>query len=192
MFKCHILLVLATVYFIYSHSFRFVSLKTFTNPYTQEKNLLVSQNRFHGMSFIRNAEARELPLISNSSLNDMKGDIFDIDIMNESDVDIDLVTDSVIDHSIEKVVKQMLGEPEKGPDFSPLDTFNDIYNELKAKKSTDSSRKLNATDMLERLFPDDQTGEPFDERKVMIKLRNILDSKDFEELFKDPSIGDWL
>jgi hypothetical protein len=32
----------------------------------------------------------------------------------------------------------------------------------------------------------------FSQRKVMLKLRRMLDKEDFEGLFSDPVIGDWL
>ena len=46
--------------------------------------------------------------------------------------------------------------------------------------------------MLESLFGGEQAQDPFDERKVMMKLKNMLDLEDFKELFIDPKIGDYM
>lgn len=58
------------------------------------------------------------------------------------------------------------------------------------KDKTGSLVKFDSTAMLADLFSDSQKKDPFDERKVMMKLRNMLAGEDFQDLFKDPNIGD--
>jgi hypothetical protein len=42
------------------------------------------------------------------------------------------------------------------------------------------------------LFSDSQRKDPFDEKKVMMKFRTMLKNEDFESLFRDPLIGDFM
>ena len=51
-------------------------------------------------------------------------------------------------------------------------------------------RKLDPAEILASLFTDKPVREPFDDRKVMMKLRQVLTVEDFAGLFKDPMIGD--
>ena len=59
-------------------------------------------------------------------------------------------------------------------------------------KGAAAAATLDSTAMLADLFSDSQKKDPFDERKVMMKLRKMLKTEDFTELFKDPNIGDFL
>lgn len=109
------------------------------------------------------------------------------------------IIESVLDQSIEKAVKQMLNDDimiTNATVISPLESFNEIYRELKSNNTTDgvnTKKKLSADEMLSRLFPDAEIkNDPFDEKKVMIKLRSLMNHDDFDELFKDPNIGHWL
>ena len=73
---------------------------------------------------------------------------------------------------------------------SPTETFKDLYEEIKSKKN--ESNKLDAKKMLESLFEFDAKPirEPFDDKKVITKLREVLSTEDFSALFKDPNVGD--
>jgi len=51
---------------------------------------------------------------------------------------------------------------------------------------------LSSEEMLSRIYTDAQRPDPFDDRKVMFKLRNILTREDFNDMFNDPNVGDWL
>ena len=59
-------------------------------------------------------------------------------------------------------------------------------------KDASSATTLDSAAMLADLFSDSQKKDPFDERKVMMKLRKMLKTEDFTEHFKDPNIGDFL
>ena len=59
-------------------------------------------------------------------------------------------------------------------------------------KDASGATTLDSAAMLADLFSDSQKKDPFDERKVMMKLRKMLKTEDFTELFKDPNIGDFL
>ena len=59
-------------------------------------------------------------------------------------------------------------------------------------KGAAAAATLDSTAMLADLFSDSQKKDPFDERKVMMKLRKMLKTEDCTELFKDPNIGDFL
>lgn len=105
--------------------------------------------------------------------------------------------------------------------LSPVEKFRMMYEEIKKKDqgsslttvdtstSKDSTRKdkpvgteahevkeeayqAKAANMLEGLFGGEQSKDPFDERKVMMKLKQMLDIEDFKGLFLDPKIGDYL
>lgn len=70
-----------------------------------------------------------------------------------------------------------------------------VHQDLKSrnnddKNNTGSAVKLDSAVMLADLFSDSQKKDPFDERKVMMKLRTMLAGEDFADLFKDPNIGD--
>lgn len=113
------------------------------------------------------------------------------DVEEDEILDLNLISETAIDQSIERAVKQLLGEGFKAPEKAPTEIFNDMYLNLKNKKSNNST-SLDPAAMLAQLFPDEQAKDPFDERKVMIKLRQMLDKGDFDDLFLDPTIGDWL
>jgi hypothetical protein len=117
----------------------------------------------------------------------MKKSMLDSD--DEDDVDIDLIVESVMDQSVEKAVKQMIEEgPKVDEEATPAEKFNMLYKDIKSKKNETTS--MDSTQMLAALFTEGQTKDPFDERKVMMKLRNMLHKEDFEGLFKDPVVGD--
>jgi len=113
------------------------------------------------------------------------------DVEEDEVLDLNLISETAIDQSIERAVKQLLDEGFKAPEKAPTEIFNDMYFNLKNKKSNNST-SLDPAAMLAQLFPDEQAKDPFDERKVMIKLRQMLDKGDFDDLFLDPTIGDWL
>ncbi len=119
-------------------------------------------------------------------------DVIGINVENEDEIlDLNLISETAIDQSIERAVKQLLDEGTKAPVKAPTEIFNEMYLNLKEKNSKNNT-KLDPEAMLAQLFPDEQAKDPFDERKVMIKLRQMLDKGDFDDLFLDPTIGDWL
>lgn len=122
---------------------------------------------------------------------DKEGEPIGTAIGEEDDeiLDIQYIAESVMDQSIERAVKQMLSDGPKEPEISPLERFNSMYKDIKSKKN---GTTLDPALMLSQLFTDEAGIDPFDERKVMFKLRNILEREDFDDLFNDPSIGDWL
>ena len=109
-----------------------------------------------------------------------------------------MIDESLLDKSIETAVRQMIDEglgKDKSQEPTPVEKFQSLYLELKTrdrKQSTLKGTNLDAAAMLEKLLGGEQAKDPFDERKVMIKLRNVLTPEDFYDLFKDPTIGDWL
>ena len=46
---------------------------------------------------------------------------------DEDGMDINLIAETVIDQSIERAVKQMLDEPDKVEEISPVEKFNAMY-----------------------------------------------------------------
>lgn len=119
-----------------------------------------------------------------------------IDILNET-TDFDEISIDDIDmteRSVESAVKQMLNFDGNSSfvksNRSPTETFKELYEVIKSKKN--ESNQLDAKTILESLFEFDAKPirEPFDDRKVMTKLRDVLSTEDFSSLFKDPNIGD--
>ena len=92
--------------------------------------------------------------------------------------------------SVEDNVKKLMGEPATFNDDGPAPDvkFNRIYDDIKSNKK--SNKTLDATAMLQELFPPPDLKNPFDERKVMMKLKNSMNEEDFKQLFLDNNIGD--
>eukprot|EP00596_Hydrurales_sp_CCMP1899_P009357 CAMPEP_0119045832 /NCGR_PEP_ID=MMETSP1177-20130426/42804_1 /TAXON_ID=2985 /ORGANISM="Ochromonas sp, Strain CCMP1899" /LENGTH=154 /DNA_ID=CAMNT_0007018215 /DNA_START=361 /DNA_END=822 /DNA_ORIENTATION=- len=110
---------------------------------------------------------------------------------NEDDnMDINLVSDTAIDRSIQMAVQKMVDSGPKAPELSRTETFDIMYKALKSQKDKNNST-MDPTEMLAALFSDSQRKDPFDERKVMMKFRTMLKNEDFESLFRDPLIGDF-
>ena len=119
-------------------------------------------------------------------------------------VEYGMIDETLIDRSIEKAVQQIIeeglgGGDKKAPEPTPVEKFQQMYLDIKARKKGQTqtqpapgSPALDAAVMLEALLGGEQAKDPFDERKVMMKLRTMLDTQDFSDLFKDPTIGDWL
>jgi hypothetical protein len=62
-----------------------------------------------------------------------------------------------------------------------------MYMDIKTRKN--GTTPLDPATMLAQLFAEEPSRDPFDERKVMLKLKNILTPEDFKELFSS-DIGD--
>ena len=110
------------------------------------------------------------------------------------------IDEAATDKSLEEAIRVIIGQglvnaKSETVELTPVEKFEQLYKELQLRDGNGPSgtrNKMDAGNMLEHLLGGEQTKDPFDERKVMIKLRNILDSDDFKELFLDPAIGDWL
>lgn len=105
-------------------------------------------------------------------------------------MDINLISDTAVDRAIQMSVQKMVEGGPKVPELSRTETFDNMYKALKSQKNKNST--MNPTEMLAALFSDSQRKDPFDEKKVMMKFRTMLKHEDFESLFKDPLIGDFL
>ena len=126
--------------------------------------------------------------------------LLDLDNPNADDLytEFGMIEETVIDKSIEKAVRQIIEEglgKNKEPELTPVEMFQGMYREIKSRNKQESKRvamdsKVEAAVMLEKLLGGDQCKDPFDERQVMMKLKNMLVKEDFTELFKDPTIGD--
>jgi hypothetical protein len=138
-------------------------------------------------------------VVVSSSLSDFDEEPLD-DNPNAGDkyTEFGMIDESLLDKSIESAVRQMIDEglgKDKSQEPTPVEKFQSLYLELKTrdrKQTTLKGTNLDAAVMLEKLLGGEQAKDPFDERKVMIKLRNVLTPEDFYDLFKDPTIGDWL
>ena len=127
----------------------------------------------------------------------------------------DELDESLLDQSIQNAVNNLIKDVEARDKFgkdgkkklNPEQKFVQMYRQIKeeGQKGKDNSevgkntenvsleqQQERAADMLESLFGGEQAKDPFDERKVMMKLKNMLDLEDFKELFIDPKIGDYL
>ena len=95
------------------------------------------------------------------------------------------------EQAVEDAVKIMLNfnATSKKNIPSPSETFKDFYESIKLKKNNQTNQ-LDATQILESLFTEKPVREPFDDRKVITSLRQVLNTDDFSALFKDPNIGD--
>lgn len=107
------------------------------------------------------------------------------------------IEESSIDKSIEKAVQAIIEEGlgnNREAELSPVEKFQRMYLDIKSRKDNKNQVevKMDHAVMLEQLLGGEQTKDPFDERKVMMKLRNMLNQEDFKDLFLDPTIGDWL
>lgn len=108
-------------------------------------------------------------------------------------------TEKSLEDAIRVIIDQgLVNKKSEMAELTPVEKFEQLYKELQMRDGKGPSglsgtrKKMDAGNMLEHLLGGEQTKDPFDERKVMIKLRNILDSEDFKELFLDPAVGDWL
>mgnify|MGYP000448137573 CR=1 FL=1 len=115
----------------------------------------------------------------------------------EAKVDSYLMADSMMGLNIEDAVARLIEDDKKkggdgdAADMSPSEKFKQIYNSIKASDGTDKNTTiLNATAMLASLFPEEKLSTPFDERKVMMKLRRDLDEQDFKDTFLSPEVGE--
>jgi hypothetical protein len=87
---------------------------------------------------------------------------------------------------------------DQGTAFSTMDTKKDSVRKdkplegMKSHEVKEEAYQAKAANMLEGLFGGEQSKDPFDERKVMMKLKQMLDIEDFKGLFVDPKIGDYL
>lgn len=129
-------------------------------------------------------DSKEIPGIVDDEIDINK-------ILNESDIpsEIDSFEQSILDESIQHAVKNLLAQP-KQPEIEPLEVFNDMMRNIMTKTKK-SSEKPDAKAMLEKLFPKDEGKDPFDE-KVVIKLYRMMEKEDFDQVFRDPIIGDYL
>jgi len=126
--------------------------------------------------------------------NDISDTIIDDELVN-----IDLLGENENDQQL-LVIQNMINEDLKKDQtvLSPLEIFQSLYRDLKQRNrqnndaSTRSSPVLSSEEMLSRIYTDAQRPDPFDDKKVMFKLRNILTREDFNDMFNDPNVGDWL
>ena len=122
---------------------------------------------------------------------------------DDENVDYEIIGEQAMDQSLERAVKQMvMGSTGKSnvDDVDPVEKFDLMYKSLKAmqkdevsdmgNEKTMSKMTLNPDEMLKELFPVTQEKEPFDERKVISKLRQMMKDEDFNEMFRDSNIGD--
>jgi hypothetical protein len=124
--------------------------------------------------------------------------------------------ESLLDQSIQDAVNNLIKKVEYQSKFeedgrvkmTPEEKFQEIYRRLKEEsskaKENDGDEVISiaggsleqqqerAAIMLDQLFGGEQAKDPFDERAVMMKLKNMLHIEDFKELFIDPKIGDYL
>lgn len=114
----------------------------------------------------------------------------------------DVIEASTLDNTIEDAVQRIIEDALRGTsntdkkgELTPVEKFQNMYREMKSTKrerKDGSVGKLDSAVMLEELLGGTQTLDPFDERKVMMKLRSMLNQEDFKDLFLDDKIGDWL
>ena len=109
---------------------------------------------------------------------------------------IDAATlDTTIEDAVQRIIDDALKVTSSKSELTPVEKFQIMYREMKQTKrerKDGSVGKLDSAVMLEQLLGGAQTMDPFDERKVMMKLRSMLNQEDFKELFLDDKIGDWL
>lgn len=144
--------------------------------YFQKHNIRQSLQLYSSLS---DSNPNSNPNISNETT--------DFDDISIDDIDM-------TERSVELTVMQMLNLNGTNPVYksskSPTETFKELYEAIKSKKN--ESNQLDAKKMLESLFEFDAKPirEPFDDKKVITKLREVLSTEDFSSLFKDPNIGD--
>ena len=81
---------------------------------------------------------------------------------------IDLFSESMTENTIRDTIKNVLNTGNKTIVVNPIDVFQQIYLDIKNKKTTKSL--LTAENMLEQLFPTEILKEPFDEVYINIFL----------------------
>ena len=147
-------------------------------------NVLI--NRYVTRKIFNNKNSYKLYLSSNDDNRDIK---VNQDRLDDDAMDV-FLSGYMEEGSVEDNVKKLMGEPatfnDDGP--SPDVKFNKIYNDIKSNKK--SNKTLDATAMLQELFPPPDLKNPFDERKIMMKLKNSMNEEDFKQLFLDKNIGD--
>jgi hypothetical protein len=125
------------------------------------------------------------------------------------------IGESLLEKTVQEAVSNLVRKVETEGKFnedgtaklSPEQAFAEIYRKIKeesrrqneegaangsSSSSTLEQQQEKAAEMLESLFGGEQARDPFDERAVMMKLKNMLNLEDFKELFIDPKIGDYL
>jgi hypothetical protein len=127
------------------------------------------------------------------------------DRKEDDDINALVGGESFMDQHIEETVAKMLvSDRNIKSEKTPEEKWSDIYQTLKSSgikssskkaeavtvNSTTTARRMTAEQMLAILFPVEKLSTPFNEAKVMVKLRQDMNVKDFEDTFKDPNIGD--
>lgn len=128
-------------------------------------------------------------------LGDSEEDINDL--MNNYDYRYE--GESLLGESVSSSINKMIATAHKEgqSEMSPVEKFQGIYEDIKSSKSkserNDIGNKPDASKMLEDLFSDTMKPDPFDDKKVMFKLKELLGDDDFKKVFvNDPAIGDWI
>jgi hypothetical protein len=160
----------------------------------------VTQGVKSGATLSQTTQPTQSTIDEGSNKDEEELALLDLDNPNADDLytEFGMIEETVIDKSIEKAVRQIIEEglgKNKEPELTPVEIFQGMYREIKSRNKQESNivavdSKEEAAVMLEKLLGGDQCKDPFDERQVMMKLKNMLVKEDFTELFKDPSIGD--
>ena len=106
---------------------------------------------------------------------------------------------SIMSRTIEESVQKLIEGDKSDNEIDPVVKFQEIYATLKNSKgkgqgnnSTQSGETLDPAALLEQLFPTKKISTPFDERKVIVKVRSELNPEDMIGIFKGNEIGDLM
>eukprot|EP00981_Chlorochromonas_danica_P002529 scaffold487_cov178-Ochromonas_danica.AAC.17 len=117
---------------------------------------------------------------------------YDDFVDEDGEVDYALLQNSpsAIDNSIIQAVQRLVRDKDeyKPPELTPLEKFQKICQEIKDSKEKGEEVNMDGGAILRRIFEAHIVREPFDERKVMIKLHKMMKPEDFDGIFKDPVV----
>lgn len=122
----------------------------------------------------------ELPPISEALLKLLE---------NHEDLNYGIIEEHATDRVLERTVKQITSSANiANINIDPTKKVTEICQTLKASKS--GGKALDTCEVLKELFPISEEKDPFDERKMMTALRQMLNEDDFKTMFLNKNVGD--
>lgn len=91
-------------------------------------------------------------------------ELINIDFIGENELDLQMIA-----------VKKMLEDDIKDDELTPLEIFNNMYKDLKARKTNNGTTvPLSSDEMLKRMYKDAQKPDPFDDVSLLIFINQSL------------------
>ena len=125
----------------------------FQITHVQKKNFFISNNHSHKLY------NKHKPIdTENYNIDENDNSIIDDELVN-----IDFIGENELDSQM-LAVKKMLEDDLVEEELTPLEVFNNLYKDLKARKTSNSTQApLTSDEMLKRMYKDAQKPDPFDD-----------------------------